>query len=237
VRALLSLLVIHRVLSRERAIDLLWPELSGRDGARNLRVTLTYLRQLLEPERPPGEASFHLRADGLTLALHPSDYLLVDLWELQRLRRDADQNRGLGDPERTMALLEAATAWWRGEPLVDLGGVEGVEPEVEHVRIMQLESLLELGELRLVRGDAAQARRDAERALVLDPYSERAHRLAIAAALRSRDRMRIDAVRRRALVTLDELGAPPEPATEILLRQIEARSTGAGRKKPPSSPG
>ena len=39
-------------------------------GARNLRVTLTYLRQLLEPERPPGEASFHLRADANAITLH-----------------------------------------------------------------------------------------------------------------------------------------------------------------------
>jgi DNA-binding SARP family transcriptional activator len=225
VRALLSLLVVYRVVSRERATDLLWPELSARDGARNLRVTLTYLRQLLEPGRPSGEASFHLRADGSTIALHPSDYLVVDLWELRRLRRDAEQNRGQGDPERTIALLEAATAWWRGEPLVDLAMVVGVGHEVEHVRLMQLESVLELGELRLVRGDADRARTDAERALVLDPYSERAHRLAMAAALRGRDRLRIDAVGRRTLLTLDELGAAPEPATEILLRQIDDRST------------
>jgi DNA-binding SARP family transcriptional activator len=229
VRALLSLLVVHRVLSRERATDLLWPELSARDGARNLRVTLTYLRQLLEPGRPAGEASFHLRADSSTIALHRSDYLVVDLWELRRLRRDADQNRGQGDPERTIVLLEAATAWWRGEPLADLAVVDGLDHEVEHVRIMQLESVLELGELRLVRGDADKARRDAERALVLNPYSERAHRLALAAALRSRDRVRIDAVRHRALMTLDELGAAPEPATEILLRQVEGQSAASGR--------
>jgi len=221
VRTLLSLLVVHRALSRERAIDLLWPDLSARDGARNLRVTLTYLRQLLEPGRPTGEASFHLRADGSTIALHPSDYLVVDLWELRRLRRDADEHRGRGDPERTIALLDAATAWWRGDPLTDLAPVAGLDHEIEHVRVMQLESLLELGELRLVRGDADKARADAERALALDPYSERAHRLAIAAALRRHDRPRTDAVCRRALTMLDELGVTPEPATEILLRQVE----------------
>jgi DNA-binding SARP family transcriptional activator len=235
VRTLLSLLIVHGALSRERATDLLWPELPARDGARNLRVTLTYLRQLLEPGRPPGEASFHLRADGSTIALHPSDYLVVDLWELRRLRRDADQNRGRGDLERTIALLDAATAWWRGEPLGDLAMVPGLEHEVEHARLMQLASVLELGELRLVRGDAEKARSDAERALALDPYSERAHRLAIAAALRTHDRQRTDAARRRALMMLDELGATPEPATEILLRQVAERASGAagpGMRRP-----
>jgi DNA-binding SARP family transcriptional activator len=229
VRTLLSLLVVHRILSRERATDLLWPDLSARDGARNLRVTLTYLRQLLEPGRAMGEASFHLRADSSTIALHPSEYLVVDLWELHRLRHNADQNRGAGDPERTIALLDEATAGWRGEPLGDLASVPGYEHEVEHIRIMQLDSLLELGELRLVRGDPDMARTDADRALALDPYSERAHRLALAAALRNHDRLRIDGARRRALVALDDLGATPEPATDILLRQAEEGGLG-GRK-------
>ena len=41
---------------------------------------------------------------------------------------------------------------WRGEPLGDLDTVAGLEHEVENVRIMQLESLLELGELRIRTG-------------------------------------------------------------------------------------
>src|SRR5207344_1220640 len=87
-----------------------------------------------------------------------------------------------------------------------------------HIRVMQLESLLELGELRLVRGDADQARTDAERALDLDPYSERAHRLAI------------DAVRQRTRAMLDELGVAPEPPTQILLRQAD--HPGAATRRP-----
>jgi LuxR family maltose regulon positive regulatory protein len=221
VRTLLGLLVVHRTLSRERAIDLLWPDLSLSDGSRNLRVTLTYLRQLLEPGRPTGEASYHLRADATTITLHPSDHLLVDLWELHRLRRETDANRGQGDPGRSIALLAAATAWWRGEPLADLAGVAGHEHEIEHIRVVQVESLLELGELRLVRGDADKARTDAERALDLDPYSERAHRLAIAAALRTHDQRRTDAVRHRTRAMLDELGVTPEPQTQVLLRQAD----------------
>ena len=220
VRTLLALLVVHGTLSRERAIDLLWPELGARDGARNLRVTLTYLRAVLEPGRPSGEASFHLRADGSTITLHRSDHVFVDLWELRRLRRDAERSRREGDPDRTVALLDAATDLWRGEPLTDLATVVDHEHEIEHIRVVQLDSLLEAGELRLVRGDAARALVDAERSLALDPCSERAHRLAIAAALRSHDLPRTDVVTRRALSMLDELGVDPEPATQILLRHV-----------------
>ena len=144
------------------------------------------------------------------------------MWELRRFRDDADRARSEGDPHSTLALFEAATDLWRGEPLTDLATVIDQEHEIEHVRLMQLDSLLEMGELRLVRGDAGRALVDAERALALDPCSEHAHRLAIAAALRSHDQPRTDVVTRRAVTMLDELGVDPEPATQILLRQVAA---------------
>jgi DNA-binding SARP family transcriptional activator len=229
VRALLALLVVHGTMTRDLATELLWPDRDAASGARNLRVTLTYLRHFLEPERPAGEASFHLRADANSITLQRSDQLVVDLWELWRLRSDAERSRDRGDIDRTIAALDAATGWWRGEPLTDLAFVLGQEHEVERVRLVQLDSLLELGELRLVRGQAPSALVDAERALLLDPYSERAHRLAIAAAIRLHDHERSERVTERALAMLDELGVEPEPATQILLRQVFAAPiAGAG---------
>ena len=145
VRTLLALLAMHGTLTRNVAIELLWPEQDTTGGARNLRVTLTYLRQLLEPDRPSGEASFHVRADADTITLHRSDYLVVDLWELRRLNRDADVARERGDIDRTIALLDTATAWWRGDPMPDLASVVGQEHEVERVRLLQLDCLLEFG--------------------------------------------------------------------------------------------
>jgi DNA-binding SARP family transcriptional activator len=222
VRTLLALLTVHGAVTRDLAIDLLWPEHDAAGGARNLRVTLTYLRQLLEPDRPAGEASFHVRADANTITLHPSDHVAVDLWELRRRTDQAISGDQRADTDATIALLDAATSMWRGEPLTDLASVGGQDHEVERVRLLQLEGLLRLSELRLVRGAAAQALIDAERALALDPYSERAHRLAIAAALRMHDRPRTAAVSQRTLAMLDELGVEPEPATQILLRHVRA---------------
>jgi DNA-binding SARP family transcriptional activator len=186
---------------------------------------LTSRRQLLEPERPSGEASFHLRGDASTITLYPSDYLVVDLWELRRLRRDADLSRDRSDIDRTIMLLDAATSKWRGDPLTDLADVIGQEPEVERVRLLQLDSLLELSELRLVRGQATNALVNAERALALDFYSERAHRLAIAAAVRTHDQQRAETATERTRAMLEDLGVEPEPATEILLRHAAAAPT------------
>ena len=54
VRTLLALLVLRGPLRRERICDLLWPDLEPEAAAQNLRVTLSRLRRLLEPDLPAG---------------------------------------------------------------------------------------------------------------------------------------------------------------------------------------
>ncbi|HEY3978517.1 MAG TPA: hypothetical protein VGM79_14675 [Streptosporangiaceae bacterium] len=95
VRQLLSALALRPVLTRDQAIELLWPGLDPAKAARNMRVTLTHLRRLLEPDRSGGDASYRLRTEGDTIRLLPSDYLSVDLWTLDvlRARRCRSANR------------------------------------------------------------------------------------------------------------------------------------------------
>ena len=93
VRELLAVLVLEPTLPRDRAVELLWPDLDLDAGNRNLRVTLTYLRRLLEPDRPAGEASYHLRADSDVIRLIASPSLRVDLWDLRRLADEATAAR------------------------------------------------------------------------------------------------------------------------------------------------
>ena len=67
-------------------------------------------------------------------------------------------------------------------------------------------------------GSAPAAATLAERVLQSDPYGERAYRLAVAAHMQAEDRSATAAAVDRLTATLAELGAPAEPATEILLR-------------------
>ncbi|MFS8098674.1 hypothetical protein LFM09_16200 [Lentzea alba] len=203
VRQLLGLLVLRPVVVREQAMDLLWPDLDPASAARNLRVTMTHLRRLLEPERAGGEASYCLRSDGDSIRLVRGGLLSVDLWSFHELS-DADS-------------LDQAVALWRGEPLPDL--VDLCEAEIAQIRARHVHNLLALGELRLVTGDPAQAGQLADRALTLEPFEPRGHRLALAAALRARDPQRTVAARARVLDSLRQIGVRPDPATEILLRQ------------------
>jgi DNA-binding SARP family transcriptional activator len=218
VRELLTVLVVERTITRDRAVDLLWPELDAEAGSRNLRVTLAHLRHLLEPDRPAGEASFHLRCDATTIALFRSSKLVVDLWELERLAADAARARLDGSADRAVELLDTATASWRGRPLSDLDRLVGFEIAIEHAQSLQLASLLTAGELRLTQGAAAEAASLAERALLLDPYLEAAHRLAIAAHDQRRDSAGTSAALARAERAFEDLGVEPEPATRIVMR-------------------
>ena len=232
VRQLLSALTVRPVLTRDQAIELLWPGLDPAKAARNMRVTLTHLRRLLEPDRSGGDASYHLRTDGDTIRLMESEFLSVDLWTLDVLDKRAVQARADGDIDRTAALLADAVALWRGDPLPDLHHVRSpdVVVEIDQVRIRHVSHLLALAELRLVADDAAASFALAERALSLEPFDARGHRVALAAALRGRRPAQIAAAYRRVGSALRQLRVPPDPPTAILLRQAahwaSARRTG-----------
>jgi DNA-binding SARP family transcriptional activator len=229
VRQLLGALAVRPVLTRDQAMELLWPGLDPAKAARNMRVTLTHLRRLLEPDRSGGDASYHLRSDGDTIRLLPSAFLSVDLWTLDSLDKRAVQARADGDIDRTAALLADAVALWRGEPLPDLHHVcsTDIEVEVDQVRSRHVGHLLALAELRLVADDAAGSFALADRALALEPFDARGHRVALAAALRGRRPAQIAAAHRRVCSALRQLDVPPDPPTAILLRQA-ARWVGAG---------
>jgi DNA-binding SARP family transcriptional activator len=224
VRQLLSALTLHPVLARDQAIELLWPGLDPTKAARNMRVTLTHLRRLLEPDRSGGDASYHLRTDGDLIRLVPSESLSVDLWTFDQLDTRAGQARSDGDPDHAADLLSEAVTLWRGDPLPDLRDLRDptVATEVDRLRTRHVRDLLALGELRLAADNATEAFTLAHRALLLEPFDARGHRLALAAALRGHDPTQITATRHQVLTSLRQLGVPPDPATAILLRQTRA---------------
>ena len=69
VRSLLVFLALRQSATRDQIVDALWPHLEPEAAERNLRVTLCYLQQVLEPERRGGEAPFFVRQDGPLLSL------------------------------------------------------------------------------------------------------------------------------------------------------------------------
>jgi len=221
VRQLLALLATERTVRRDRACDLLWPGMPVVAASVNLRVTLSHLRRLIEPDRAAGDAGFHVRADSTTIELHQSTRLTVDLWRWNELH--AELARPRRDRNRDQELFAAVADLWHGDPLDDLASVEGMEALIERLGLQHTAALLRLGELRVATGDAAAALECGRQVLECDPYSEHAHRLTVAALLQIDDPSGIDRALHRLDSALDELGVEPEAATEVLRRQARWR--------------
>jgi DNA-binding SARP family transcriptional activator len=129
----------------------------------------------------------------------------------------------MGDTTATIAALERGCRRWRGEPFADVDPDAELTAAVEEARQMLVDAALRLGEHLLVAGRFDDAAGWAERVVRESPYTERAHRLAIAAQLQRRDRHAIAHAVAAMQSMLDELGVDPEPPTAMLLRQAAAR--------------
>jgi LuxR family transcriptional regulator, maltose regulon positive regulatory protein len=228
VRTVLALLVARGPLRRDQILDAVWPDAEVESARRNLRVTLTRLRRLLDPHgtaHPPGHQSAdRLRTDRDIVALAAPPHVDTDLWAFRRhlaaIRRVDPRVESID----LTARLTEAFALCRGEPLTDLVAVTGFEPDIEELRRELVEVGLELGELNHVAGRFDGALQCAERCLSLSPYLERAHRLAIAAQLQRRDRSGLAIAVRKVTDMLADFGVEAEPSTQMLLRRA-AEST------------
>jgi DNA-binding SARP family transcriptional activator len=220
VRELLSLFVVERTVSRDRVVDLLWPDLDPGRGRANLRVTLRHLQRVLEPGRSLGSPPYFLRGDAHQLQLSDVAGLEVDWWQADELLARAEAARRRGDAAARTGHLRAAVALWRGRPLPDLERLADLDHVPRHLEARLTDAAVTLGELELVGGAVDTAAALAAKVLAADPYGERAHRLAVAAHMQARDRSATAAAVDRLAAVLVELGARPEPATEILLRNV-----------------
>ena len=221
VRSLLELLVLAGPVRRDRLADLLWPDLDELAAGRNLRVTMSRLRSVIEPGRVTGGKCPALRIDGDTVALAPPPCVDVDLWEFRRSVETAEVAAHHDDPAAVVAALEHAAGLWRGDPFPDVDLTGDAAAGIEEVRRAIADTVLRLGELLLVAGRFAEAAGWAERVKRSSPVNERAHRLAIAAQLQLRNGAAVGAAVAEARMMLDRLGVEPEPGTRMLFRQAE----------------
>jgi LuxR family transcriptional regulator, maltose regulon positive regulatory protein len=206
VRALLTLLALHRRVSRRRAAAILWPDMDDATAARNLRVTLAHLQRALEPERAREEAPYFLRSER-------GELTLVD-----DVRTDFDLfNRAIGDAldaESRRASLDALAAYELAISLYHgpVGGTaewDWLEDTRERTRRRFVAAALRAAELQLARGEPERALAHATAARSADETVERAYLLSGEASLATGDR---DGARQwveRAHALARDLGVTP----------------------------
>jgi LuxR family transcriptional regulator, maltose regulon positive regulatory protein len=235
VRQLLGYLLAHDRPTRAAVTADLWPDLDEGAAARNLRVTLAYLNDLLEPDRGESDAPYFVRSAGPVLHLVVDEALQVDAVDFERHLDEAARLERQGAPSAALAAYQRALRLWDTDYLPDAGGGDWLEWERDRLRGRFVAAAVRAGELLLARGDAGAARTLGERALRVDGWSEEAHQLLVSALLESGDEADARRQLRRCLQVLDDLGVPAQPRTVALARRLEVR--GPDRRSRPPGPG
>jgi DNA-binding SARP family transcriptional activator len=216
VRQLVCALVALREVRRSRLGVLLWPEFDEKSVSSNLRMTLTYVQALLEPERGRGDAPWFLQQSMGVLRLRADTHLSVDAWEFDAALDAADTAAAASTPSVELQHLLAATALWQGDYLDDVAGEDWAEPLRARARQRFVRGAVRAGDLLLASSRFDEAVDLAERALEADPWCEPALRLRVSAHLAAGDRSAALSAFEAGRRVLIDLGVALEPATEAL---------------------
>ncbi len=169
-RHLLKILIAQRkATSRERLIELLWPEVSGAKASNRLSVLLWTLRNVLQPRA--GEGPLASNAGMVWL-----DHVHVNI-DVEEFLSDANAalaaHRG-ERPDATQRLM-AAIAAYTGDFLEDDAHQDWATPLAEEVRATHIALIRALAARLRQIGDIDGAIRYLLQLLGQDPFDEQAH--------------------------------------------------------------
>jgi DNA-binding SARP family transcriptional activator len=213
---------------RHQVAAALWPERDERSAGQNLRVTLSHLLDVLDPDRERSQGSQLLGETGGTICLDPNSGLRVDVWEVQR---HAEFVMTTPDDQRASVLAHARRLLAvRTGPLLDATPVgDWCTPYRRRLDDNVLLAACRAGDLALHSNDLRLAVDLGRLALAIDPWSEAGHRLIIEGRLAQGD---LDGARRaqlEAIGHLDDLGVAP--GRTLVLLGYRLGLTGAGRMR------
>jgi DNA-binding SARP family transcriptional activator len=220
VRELCLHLALITTSARDQVAARLWPDLARDAANRNLRVTLSYLLNVLDPGRPKGTASSLVDDAAGTLSLSSSLRLRIDVRQTSRWADEIRAGAASGDASTVVRAARRLVRVPGGDLLGGGSASEWIERADEARGEQVLRASLTGGPVLLRSGHPALAEAIAQRGLVEDPWAERLHQVVVRARLARDD---LDAARRalrRALRSLDDLGVQPEPTTIELARLV-----------------
>ena len=224
VRHLLAYLLAHERPTRAEIMEALWPDLSESAAKGNLRVTLAYLNDALEPDRREGDATYFVRSSGPVLHLVVGDGLQVDVVDFERELDEARRLEGKGVPSEALHAYLRGLELWRGDYFAETSEGEGwLGDGRDRLRRRFTDAAVRAGQLLTAAGDLDAAEGLAERALRADPWEERAHQVLIQASVAAGDLDGAGTRLERCLTMLRDLGVPPATHTGTLAQQIRSQ--------------
>jgi serine/threonine protein kinase/WD40 repeat protein/DNA-binding winged helix-turn-helix (wHTH) protein len=206
-------LLVHLALDlgvpvgRDRIIEALWPgERTGREES-TLRVHVSHLRDVLEPERGESPGVLVTLDAGYMLS---AEHVTVDIARFDRLRLEA---RLLlpDEPAKALDSLNEALGLWSGRTLQDVEYEEFAQDEIRRLEVARIGVVEDRAEALVLLGEEALAIEDLEAQVRSDPDRERPVRLLMRALYRSGRQTEALAVARRHGRSLGEHGLDPSP--------------------------
>jgi hypothetical protein len=153
----------------------------GGTATNNLRVALSQLLGVLEPDRPGRAASFFVRPHADGLRLHRGEHIGADIWRFDDAWKRAVELDRQGRSSEALTHMRAAVAVWRGDPDA-WAQAPWAAAEVEERRGGLVALACRAGDLLLAGGESEEARLMGEAAIRHDPWSSRAVHVVAAAA-------------------------------------------------------
>jgi DNA-binding SARP family transcriptional activator len=231
-RSVLRLLAMRagQYVHREVLIEALWSDLPPAAATRNLQVTISALRGLLEPGSGRGKAQVLLRSgDAYGIALPPGAYgdtaaFGEALQRWQQMRRD-------GSFAAEVEAMRAALGAYGGELLPEEGPADWAVAARDEFRHQAVRVARALATAELTQGNVAEAVRAAEQCIGLDPHDDDAWQVLLRAYARSATPAKAAEARRRYADMLAGLGvSEPTPqqlqAAHVVPRQLRRAPEG-----------
>lgn len=209
--------------SRESTAAHLWPDLAPDAAARNLRVTLSNLLDVIDPSREKGSGSDLVEDDNGVLRFADTDRIRIDLRRAADAAREVLSADAAGDSRMVLAAARRLRREPAGKFLAGSGVGEWIEPHIRRWTDLMTGAAAAAAPTALAAGDPELAEALVNRGLELDPWAERLHQLLVRVRLDQDD---LDGARRAwrvAVDHLDELGLRPEAATIGLGRELGVR--------------
>jgi len=225
-RAVVTLLALAegRTVTVDYLLDALWPAAGPELGRQSLQTHVSRLRIDLGAAAPRLQTGY----DGYRLDLGSDDLDVTRGRALLAAARAAKATQ----PDRALALLRTAHAFWRGPVLADLTDIAPIETAVEGYRRLYREVTDELIACSIDTGQANAVLGLAATSLAEDPLREPAVLLlmrALSATGQAPEALRTGREYRHLLV--EQTGLDPSPALGTLEREIAS-----GTADPPPAP-
>jgi predicted ATPase/DNA-binding SARP family transcriptional activator len=217
---LLALLVVeaNQVLSTDRIIDELWGDQAPGGGVKTLRVHVSKLREVLEPNRPKRSPAKVLVTQGRGYALKV-DPGQVDAAQFESLCREARAVVGR-DPQRASELFSKALELWRGDPLFDFSDYWFARTERVRLNELRLAAMEDRISADIASGRAASAVAELEALIDQNPLRERLRALYMTTLYRTGRQTEALRSYQDLRTQLGEIGIEPSPEVRELEQRI-----------------